>query len=300
MDWKNEIQRILDYIEEHLTENINYDELARMMHISSYHFQRVFALTCGVSLGEYIRRRRLSCAANDLLCKGNSVTETAFLYGYDSVESFSRAFTRFHGVLPSKIKYSKSKTYSRLMINYDKVGGIEMQYKIEEKDGIILTGYKKRFYGVPYGAERSQQEKEFAQSTRAKQWLLLGAACDYTKQYAIVTNIDDDGYDFYFAYELDTSTREDLINPAITGVDFIDKLGFETLIIPKQKYVVFNTLKCKNPIADYNDIRKNIVSEWLPETSYRFVEAPELVIFHWRPKGEWCKERYIEICLPIG
>ncbi len=300
MDWKHEIHRTLDYIEEHLTETIAYDELARMVHVSSYHFQRVFSLTCGISLGEYIRRRRLSCAANDLLSKGINVTETAFLYGYDSVESFSRAFTRFHGVLPSKIKQSKSKTYSRLVINLGKTGGIEMQYKVEEKESMILTGYKKRFYGVPYGQERVRQEKEFAQSTRAKQWLLMGASCDYTKQYAIVTNIDDEGYDFYFAYELDAATREDLINPTITGVDFIDKLGFETLIIPRQKYVVFNTPKCKRPIADYANIRKNIVSEWLPETSYRFIEAPELVIFHWRPIGEWQKERYIEICLPIA
>ncbi len=299
MGRNREIQWILDYIEEHLTETIVYDELARLVHTSSYHFQRVFALNCGISLGEYIRRRRLTKAADDLLCKNMRVTDVAFLYGYESVESFSRAFKKFHGVLPSKAKRSKVKAYSRLIINLEKKGGIEMQYKIEEKESITLTGYKKRFHGVPYGAERAKQEKEFAQTTRAKQWLLLGAACDYTKQYAIVTNINDDGYDFYFAYELDASTVEDLKDPTITGVDFMDKLGFETLTIPRQKYVVFKTEKCKRPIADYEEIRKNIISEWLPETTHTFVEAPELVIFHWRPLGDWQKERYIEICLPI-
>ena len=79
----------------------------------------------------------------------------------------------------------------------------------------------------------------------------------------------------------------------------MDKMGFETLIIPKKTYAVFETEKKKRPIADYTDIRKRIVTEWLPTSGYVFANAPEVVAMHWRPKGEWAKERYIEICLPI-
>ena len=174
-----------------------------------------------------------------------------------------------------------------------------MTYKIEEKSELILVGYKKRFTGVPYGEERIKQEEAFLTSTRAKQWLLIGASCDYSTDYMVITNIDDDGYDFYVAYKLDEWTRKELFNPKITGVDFMDKMGFEVLVIPKQTYVVFETEKKKRPIADYTDIRKKIVTEWLPTTDCVFANAPEVVAMHWRPNGEWAKERYIEICLPI-
>lgn len=118
-----------------------------------------------------------------------------------------------------------------------------MNYKIEEKLEIILVGYKKRFTGVPYGEERVKQEEAFLTSTRAKQWLLIGASCDYSTDYMAITNIDDDCYDFYVAYELDEWTRKELFNPKVTGVDFMDKMGFEIIVIPKQTYVVFETEK---------------------------------------------------------
>ena len=174
-----------------------------------------------------------------------------------------------------------------------------MNYKIQEIPEKILVGYKRRFTGVPYGEERVTQEKEFITTTRAKQWLLIGASCAYSTDYMVITNIDDDGYDFYVAYELDEWTRKELFNSNVTGVDFMDKMGFETLIIPKQTYAIFETEKKKRPISDYTDIRKRIVTEWLPTSNYVFANAPEVVAMHWRPNGEWEKERYIKICLPI-
>ena len=104
MDWMFSMQSALDYIEAHITEKINCEHLAKAAYSSSYHFQRVFALTCGISLGEYIRRRKLTLAGNDLIGKRMKVTEVAFKYGYDTLESFSRAFVRFHGILPSRVK----------------------------------------------------------------------------------------------------------------------------------------------------------------------------------------------------
>ncbi len=79
----------------------------------------------------------------------------------------------------------------------------------------------------------------------------------------------------------------------------MDKMGFETLTISKTLCAVFDTEKKKRPIGDYIDIRKRIVTEWLPYSGYALSNAPEVVIIHWRPKGDWYKERYIEICLPI-
>ncbi len=300
MDWIQGIQKAIDYIEENITEKIDYEEVAKRAYSSSFHFQRVFGIMCGFTLGEYIRRRRLTLAGNELLSKNMKVIEVAFKYGYETPESFSRAFYKFHGIMPSQVKNGCSlKSFSRLSVRIDLIGGIEMNYKIEEKPEMILVGYKKRFMGVPYGDERVKQESAFMATTRAKQWLLSGASCDYSTDYMVITNIDDDGYDFYVAYKLDEWTRKELFNPNVTGVDFMDKMGFETLVIPKQTYAVFETEKKKRPIPDYTDIRKRIVTEWLPTSNYVFANAPEVVEMHWRPNGEWAKERYIEICLPI-
>ena len=88
--------------------------------------------------------------------------------------------------------------------------------------------------------ERIKQEKAFLTTTRAKQWLLLGASCEYSTDYMVITNIGDDGYDFYVAYNL-TIRREKIFQPRSNGWVFMDKMGFETLVIPKQTYAVFET-----------------------------------------------------------
>lgn len=300
MDWIQGIQNAINYIEEHITEDIDYNKIAKAAYSSSYHFQRVFGIMCGMTLGEYIRRRRLTLAGNELLSNNANVTDLAYKYGYDTPESFSRAFKRFHGINPSQVKKERSlNSFSRLSIKIDLVGGNELKYKIKEMSEFVLVGYKKHFTGVPYGDERAKQEEEFLSTTRAKQWLLIGASSDYSTDYCIITNINDDGYDFYIAYELDEWTRKKLYDSQVTGVDFIEKMGFETITIPQSLYAVFETERKKRPICDYVDIRKKIITEWLPASDYLIADAPELVIMHWRPQGEWEKERYIEICVPI-
>lgn len=302
MDWIQGIQKAIEYIEEHITEEIDYEEAAKRAYTSSFHFQRVFGLLCGFTLGEYIRRRRLTLAGKDLLSSDMKVIDVAFKYGYETPESFSRAFQKFHGIIPSQVKSGYPlKVFSRLSVKLNVTGGSEMNYKIEEKPELILVGYKKRFTGVPYGEERARQEKQFFTSTRAKQWLLLGASSNYENDYCVVTNIADDGYDFYIAYELDEWTRKEFFNPKITGVDFIGRMGFETLIIPKQTYAIFQTPKMKYPTENYADIRQKIVTEWLPNSDFVFANAPEIVCFYWRMKQtqDWSKNRYIEIRLPV-
>ena len=101
MDWINGIQRAIDYTEEHLCEETDFEMIARQAASSSFHFQRIFSILCGYSLGEYIRMRRLTCAAEELQHSDAKVIDVALKYGYETPESFSRAFTRFHGITPS-------------------------------------------------------------------------------------------------------------------------------------------------------------------------------------------------------
>lgn len=140
MDWLTGIQNAINYIEENLTEEINYDEAAKQASCSSFYFQRIFSILCGITLGDYIRNRRLTLAGNELSATDNKVIDIALKYGYESPESFTRAFSKFHGVTPSDAKKdgSKLKSFSPLSVKITLSGGNIMDYKIIEKDAFDI------------------------------------------------------------------------------------------------------------------------------------------------------------------
>ncbi len=140
MDWITGIQNAINYIEEHLTEEIDFDKAADEAACSSFYFQRIFGILCDIPLSEYIRNRRLSLAGNELNASDAKVVDIALKYGYESPESFSRAFSKFHGITPSEAKKngSKLKSFSRLSVKITLSGGSVMDYKIIEKDSFEI------------------------------------------------------------------------------------------------------------------------------------------------------------------
>jgi AraC family transcriptional regulator len=88
MDWIQDIQRAIDYVETNITEEIDFEAAAKEAYSSSFHFQRVFDILCGFSLGEYIRMRRLSLAGEELSAGEAKIIDVALKYGYDTPESF--------------------------------------------------------------------------------------------------------------------------------------------------------------------------------------------------------------------
>lgn len=145
MDWITSVQRALAYTEAHLTGEVDYEEAAREACSSAFHFQRMFTMLCGFTLGDYIRMRRLALAAEDLMRTDDKVIDIAYRYGYDTPESFSRAFTRFHGVTPTQARHGGSvKSFSRLSVKLILSGGTTMNYRIEKKDAFKLICKKKQ------------------------------------------------------------------------------------------------------------------------------------------------------------
>jgi AraC-like DNA-binding protein len=126
LDWVQCLNRAIRYIEEHLADDISIDEVARRSYSSSSHFQLVFHLVCGVTVGEYIRNRRMSLAAADLLQPGSKVIDVATRYRYETPESFSKAFARFHGLPPSKARQGQVRQFHPLSISISIQGGFEM------------------------------------------------------------------------------------------------------------------------------------------------------------------------------
>ena len=303
MDWIVGMQKAIDYIEDNLTKVIDYDTVAAQSFSSSYHFQRVFSILCGFTMGEYIRNRRLSLAGTELATGTAKVIDVALKYGYESPDSFAKAFKQFHGILPSQARNNGSnlKSFSRLVLKFSLEGGKAMNYRIEQKPEMILTGYKAHFKGVPYGENREKQEGNLFVTTRAKQWLLRGAkgaSGDTGTDMCLITNIDDDGYDFYYVAELEKYERENMYNKEVTGIECMEAFGFENITVPKQTYAIFTTENQPHPVKDYMDIRKRIVSEWLPANDFEIAEAPEISVYYWFPKNQK-EKRYIEIWLPI-
>ncbi|OGO92523.1 MAG: hypothetical protein A2Y17_11265 [Clostridiales bacterium GWF2_38_85] len=155
MEWLDSIKKSIRYIENNLTNEINIDDISNQVFSSSSHFQRIFNLVTGITIGEYIRNRRLSLAGRDLLLTNNKVIDIALKYQYDTSESFSKAFTRFHGISPSDVKkYSDMlKSFNPLTINISIQGGFGMSRIImENENGIKME--REKFEYIRLGKTR--------------------------------------------------------------------------------------------------------------------------------------------------
>ena len=111
MDWINTINNAIEYMENHLCDEITLADIAKSVNLSPFHFQRAFSLLTDMSPAEYLRKRRLSQAGADLINKDEKVIDVALKYCYDSPESFAKAFTRFHGCSPVQVKKGSSIQY---------------------------------------------------------------------------------------------------------------------------------------------------------------------------------------------
>ncbi|MDE5679915.1 MAG: AraC family transcriptional regulator, partial [Lachnospiraceae bacterium] len=141
------IQQAICYMEEHICENISYTEVAKSVHMSGYNFHRTFSFIVGMTANEYIRKRRLTLAAMELQTTNISVIDVAYKYGYESPESFSKAFSQFHGATPrqAKQKGTKLHLFNPLVIKMILEGGSVMDYRIEHKESQRFIALVKAF-----------------------------------------------------------------------------------------------------------------------------------------------------------
>ncbi|MFF2496897.1 GyrI-like domain-containing protein [Peribacillus sp. NPDC058075] len=146
MDLLKNMNGAIKFIEENLTNEIDFKEVARLAYCSEYHFKRMFSFLAGISLSEYIRRRRLTLAAFELKDNNIKVIDIAIKYGYSSPDSFARAFQHLHGITPTEARSNghSLKAYPPMSFQLSIKGGSEMNYRIEEKEAFLIIGMKKR------------------------------------------------------------------------------------------------------------------------------------------------------------
>lgn len=259
MDWAAGLQRAIDYMEDHLEEEIDYAEIARQAYFSSFHFQRVFHVVCGCSIGEYIRSRRLSLAGAELAAGKLKVIDAALKYGYTSPESFSRAFTRFHGVTPAQAKGGPSnlKSFSRLSVKLILEGGTTMDYRIEKKEAFRLIAKRIRCEG---GGEITHQTISAAWDACTRDGT-IDTLCRYVGPESIFGDAvvgvcfdDPDQGDFDYA-----------IGAHYTGGDVAEGLTMEE--VPACTWAVF---PCTGPMPEaFQALYKKIYTEFFPASRYQ-------------------------------
>ncbi len=298
MEWITGIQNAINYIEEHITEPIDYEAVAKVSFSSPFHFQRVFSILCGYTLGEYIRNRRLSLAGTELATGREKVIDIAAKYGYDSPDSFAKAFQKFHGMTPSQARGNgaRLKNFSRLSIKITLEGGTTMNYRIEERKALQLVGYSRRMTGTP--KHRDNQDHDFACETRLNQAILQFMAHDADTTYMVFTDFDDEGYDCAIATYFGAETLENLASEM--GQEIADR--FHEVLIPAGTYLVCETQRCMWPVNESEALYRRAVTELLPSAGYELTSSPEVEVIHWYYRENddaYNSTRYVELWLPI-
>lgn len=266
MDSIKRLNRAIRYIEDHLTDEIEMKEVARIALSSEYHFSRMFSFLAGVSLSEYIRRRRLTLAGFELTNSDRKIMDLAVKYGYRSADAFSRSFQSFHGITPSEARERGQglKAFPMMTFQLSIQGGMEMDYRIEEKEAFRIVGVTKR---VPIQFEgenpaiAAMWQNVMAISTRLKELPqvepegIIQASVNFDEG-----RMEEKGeLDQYIGVATTSACPEDLA----------------CLEVAPSNWAVF-TVTGAFPQA-MQDVWGRIYSEWFPSSTYELVAGPEMV-----------------------
>lgn len=289
MDWIERMNGALAYIEANLDGEIDYAEAARLACCSTYHYLKLFSLMCDMPVSEYIRCRRLSMAAADLLGSEDKVIDLAMRYGYESPTAFSRAFQRMHGLSPQAIRRGEGtvKAFPPLSFQIAVKGAVMMEYKMRTIPATRVVGACKRM---------SLRSEEYEK-----------AIPDFW------TEVYKDGT-FAKILALCESSKPDAHLPGILGIckmkapDSMDGMyligvatdapcppGFEELTLPEATYAAF-TSTGPMPHA-LQDVSRRAVTEWLPTSGYEMTDVPDIEVYS--PGDNSAADYHSEVWLPV-
>ncbi|MDF2543516.1 MAG: ydeE3 [Herbinix sp.] len=282
MDWLERINSAIDYIEDHLAEEIDYTMAAKIACCSTFHFQRIFSFAADMTLGEYIRLRRMTLAAFELQSNSNKVIDIALKYGYNSPTAFTRAFISVHGVTPKSVRERgiQLKSFPRITFHMSIKGGKEMNYRIEEKPAMRFVGKKEaistlngqNFVRIPKFWDEVCKDDGFDSIYELSNGEPSGVL-------GICANFRVNEFDYFIASSSEKEVPE----------------GMDELLVKPGLWVVFT---CVGSMPDaMQDVWKRIYTEWFPASGYEHAGSAEI---EWYSDGDSSDVNYIsEIWIPI-
>lgn len=281
MNWAKIIEDAIDYIEGNITEDLTVGRIAREVNISAFYFQRGFSMLCGYTASEYVRLRRLSIAGEELLSSDVKVIDLAMKYGYDSPDSFTRAFTRFHGSTPTDVRRGGAmlKSFAPLHIKLVLDGGNTMEYRLEKKPAFKVMGVAKNFSYENANAEVPQFWNEvFIQAAERPVMGMYGVCFD--------EEMAGNEFRYMIADDYDAGQAE------------AKKLDVHE--IREHTWAVF---PCRGPMPlPLQEVNRRIFSEWLPASSYEIAEGYNIEYYS-NPEdfkmGMQDHEYYAEVWIPV-
>lgn len=282
MEWLERLNSAVNYIEEHLTDNVDIDKVSQIACCSAFHFQRMFSYLAEVPLSEYIRRRKMTRAAIDLQNSNEKVIDIALKYGYDSPTAFNRAFQSVHGIAPSMAKQSgiTLKAFLPICFQISIKGEIEMNYRIEKKEAFKIVGVKEHyainidenFANVPIFWQKTAQSG------------IMQTICSYLDRepYGVLgvsTCMNGKDFDYYIAVATNKETPSAL----------------SEYVVHECTWAIF---ECVGSMPNaLQNLQKRIVSEWLPTSGYEYADAPDIEVYF---EGNQQADDYrCEVWLPI-
>lgn len=282
MDWIRGIQRAIDYIENHITEELDYAVIAEQAYFSSFHFQRTFNLLTDITIGEYIRNRRLSLAGEELLVTSGKVIDIALKYGYDTPESFTKAFTRFHGVTPSGAHKdgTRLKSYNRLSISITMKGGSIMEYQMIRRESFTVLVKAK---GFPIGEANNLVPNYWTECYSDDTMKTL---CSYGQKNELLGLCQPEKKgEKTFQYGIGIECTKDTVPPK----------DYELWTVPAQTWAVF---KCIGAVpTSIHELNKRIYADFFPSSDY---EPADAIDFELYPEGDNSRNDYsCEIWIPV-
>lgn len=262
MEWVERLNQSIVYIEEHLTDEIDYERIGQIACCSTYHYQRMFNYMAGVTLAEYIRRRKMSLAAVDLQTKSEKIIDIAEKYGYSSPTAFNRAFQSIHGLAPSAVKHEgvSVKSYPPIVFTIAVKGVEEMNYRIETKEAFRIIGIsaklhreiEQNFMVVPQMWQEAAVNgtiQRLASMMDASPMGLLGvSACD-----------DEEQWKYFISVSSTKNSGE-----------------FEEYMVPAATWAIFPGSGTNHSIQE---LEQRIITEWLPTSGYEYADAPDIEVY---------------------
>lgn len=275
MNWLKSLNDSLEFVEENLTENITCEDVSKKAYTSHYHFMRMFYILSGINLGEYIRNRRLTLAASDIVTSNNKIIDIALKYQYNTAESFSKAFKRYHGVTPmtARKKQPVLKMTPKLSFQLQIEGDYIMDYKIVKKDNL-------NFKGISI-TTTTDEGRNFKEIPQLWQDIMDNGVFEEIVQYADEMGIVGICYDFdnksnTFKYMIGVRNLEAQIENA------------EVAHFDSETFAAFPA-KGKLP-ESIQRTTKQIYGEWFPSSNYEHSMGPELEVY---PQGDTSSEEYV-------